>query len=123
MATVNYITYELLDSEAIVVAWGPMGDDDVGNAYEGVLLADRSIQTVAGVGGWGGATFTMQGDNVGPIGSDFTWQTLNDLQGTALTMTTNGLKGIAEMTRRMRPKTSGGAGTEVYAYMFVKRVG
>jgi hypothetical protein len=74
---------------------------DVGAALELPGWADRSVQ-ITGTFGTGG-TCLIEGSNDGT-----NYATLNNLQGSALSLTAAGIKGVAEITRYIRPRISAG---------------
>ena len=89
--------------------WEAMGDDDVGAALDpnggGINFADKTVQAV---GTWGSATFVLQGSNDGVV-----WFTLDDPLGDVISQTVDGLAPVLENPLYIRPKTSGGTGTDV----------
>jgi hypothetical protein len=91
---------------SIVYQWTPMTNSgsDVGSALELPGWADRSVQ-ITGTFGTGG-TCLIEGSNDGT-----NYATLNNLQGSALSLTAAGIKGVAEITRYIRPRISAGDGT------------
>ena len=91
--------------------WETVGDADQGIPAPAETFTDRSVQAV---GTWDSATLVLQGSNDGT-----NWTTLDDLQGNAISMTADGLVGIAEPTKFIRPSTSGGQGsTDIDVYVF-----
>lgn len=90
------------------------GDDGVPAAYP--EYSDRSVQ-VAGT--FGGATVVIEGSNDG-----VNWSTLRDPQGSSLSLTSAGLKGVVEMSAAIRPRVTGGDGTTALTVsMFFRRTG
>lgn len=91
---------------SIIYQWSSLTNDtsDVGAALELPGWADRSVQ-ITGTFGAGG-TCVIEGSNDGT-----NYVTLNNLQGSALSLTSATVKGIAEITRYIRPRISGGDGT------------
>ena len=89
--------------------WDAMGDDDTGDALDpdggGMSFADKTVQAS---GTWASATVVIQGSN-----DNVTWFTLNDPGGTALSFTADAIKVILENPLYIRPKSSGGSGTDV----------
>lgn len=77
---------------------------DTYEAIEDPARADRSVQVFGAVGaaGFNGCTVTIQGSNDGT-----NWATLTDPQGVAITFTASGFKQITEVSRFIRPSTSG----------------
>lgn len=76
--------------------------------------ADRSVQ-VAGTFGAGG-TLLIEGSNDGT-----NWATLNNVQGTALSITAAGIKQVAEVTTQVRARVSAGDGTTSLNVAFLLR--
>lgn len=99
--------------DGFVVTWSDMADADVGQALAGYGSPDRCVQ-VAGT--FDGATVAVQGSNDGT-----NWETLRDPLGNALTFTAEGLRGVLEVPRYVRPEVSGGgASTDVNVVLFVR---
>jgi len=84
--------------------WTALANGDTGAPFEIPGAADRSVQ-IGGTFGAGG-TCVIEGSNDG-----VTYFTLNNIQGTALSATSAALKGVAEITRYIRPRVSAGDGT------------
>ena len=113
MATISLQTPERTQGHRTFF-WEEMGDADTGIHLASETFSDRSVQAL---GTFDSATVTVQGSNDGT-----TWATLNDLQGSAATLTAAGLIGIAEMTRYIRVITSGGQGStdlDVYLHCII----
>lgn len=88
--------------------------DTVGSAVQLWGAADRSVHVV---GTFGSATVVLQGSN-----DNSNWVTLTDPLGAAISFTTTGLKQVSEITRYIRPSTSGGDGTQdVDVYVLARR--
>lgn len=85
-----------------VITWAAMGNADTGVAIEMPGSSDRSVQFS---GTFGTATVVLQGSNDGT-----NWVTLTDPQGNAISKTAASIEMIAELTRYIRPVTSGGGG-------------
>ena len=102
--------------EAHVITWPLLtAANAAGVAIEMPGSFYRSVQFD---GTWDSATAVLQGSNDGT-----TWFTLNDLQGSAISKTGNALEGIAELTRYVRPSTSGGGGSQsLYCRILLKKV-
>jgi hypothetical protein len=84
----------------------------VGDSLEMTAWSDRSVQFV---GTFDSATVVLQGSNDGT-----TWVTLTDPQGNAISKTAAGLEAISELTRYVRPSTSGGGGSQdIDVYLLV----
>jgi hypothetical protein len=76
----------------------------VGDSLEMTAWSDRSVQFV---GTFDSATAVLQGSNDGT-----NWATLTDPQGNAISKTSAGLEAISELTRYIRPSTSGGGASQ-----------
>lgn len=88
--------------ESHVITWASMGDSDTGESVEMPGSSDRSVQFS---GTFGTATVVLQGSNDGA-----NWATLTDPQGNAISKTSASIEMITELTRYIRPVTSGGGG-------------
>lgn len=76
--------------------------------------ADRCVQVT---GTWGaGGSISVEGSNDGS-----NWATLNNAQGTAATLTANGIKQIVEVPRYARVRVTAGDGTTNLVASFVLR--
>jgi hypothetical protein len=89
---------------AYKVSWASIANSDNGTAVELYGSADRSVQ-ITGTFGAGG-TIVIEGSNDGT-----NYVTLYNLQASALSFTAAGLKGVAEITRYIRPRVTAGDGT------------
>lgn len=114
MADVNAVLYPSTDKKYLRVLWEAITTTNtagVGTALP--AFPDRSIQVLGNFGTAG--AITIQGSNDGGT----TWATLNDLFGNALTFTSAGIKGVAELTAMIRPTLSAGSGAvdlDVYGF-------
>jgi hypothetical protein len=90
----------------IIYSWASMTNatSDVGAALELPGWADRSVQITGTFGASG--TCVIEGSNDGT-----NYVTLNNLQGSALSLGSATIKGIAEITRYVRPRITNGDGT------------
>lgn len=95
-----------------IVSWAAMGNADTGTEVQMSGASDRSVQIE---GTFGGATVVIQGSNDGT-----NWQSLTDPQGNAISTTAAKLEQISELTRYVRPSTSGGVGTSVNVTLLLK---
>lgn len=87
----------------------------VGAPFEAPEYADISVQIVANT--VGGATCVIEGSNDGT-----NYGTLNNAQGTALSVSaTTAPKQIIERPRYIRPRISGGGGTEDWTITLIAR--
>ncbi len=109
MATIAIVADGKLMKGVHQFSWIAMGDDDVGaplsDAHGGPVFSDK---TVALTGTWLSATIVIQGSN-----DNVTWFTLADPQGNVLSFGSDGMETILENPRYIRPKSSGGSGTDV----------
>lgn len=116
MATITPTITKVTDpgvTDVYLATWAAMGNADTGTAVPMTGAADRSVQVE---GTFGSATVTIQGSNDGT-----NYQTLTDPQGNALTWTSaNRLEAILELTRYIRPVTSGGTGTVIAVNLLLK---
>lgn len=99
--------------ESRLISWASMGDADTGEALE---ILNGSVRSVQIAGTFGSATVVLEGSLDGS-----NYITLNDLQGSAISKTAAGLEGVAELTRYVRPKTSGGTGTSITVTVLVRK--
>lgn len=100
-------------ADSFVAVWENATDADTLVPIELGAYSDRSMQ----VGGtFDGATVTGAGSNDGA-----TYATLSDLQGTALSFTAAGLKGIAEATRYFKPVITGGTAESVDIHVYARK--
>ena len=86
--------------------WVELGNGDTGEIISLPKHSDRSIQVLGTFGA--GGTCTIQGTN---MDASETWATLNDPQGSALTVTTAKIETILENTYKIRPNITAGDGT------------
>lgn len=91
------------DDTAIVATWTGLASGDDGSPLQHAPWSDRSVQ-VSGTFGAGG-TLVLEGSNDGT-----NWAVLNDAFGTALNITTAGIKQITQAALYMRPRVQGGDG-------------
>lgn len=113
MATItNTITKVKPYADTFLAVWESLGNADTGTSIEMVQGSDKSVQVV---GTFGGATVSLQGSNDG-----VNYITLTDPQGNALAFTTQSLEAVVEHTRYVRVITTGGTGTSVSVYLFLK---
>lgn len=116
MATITATMAKVNDGgmfDVYLASWVAMGNADTGTAVAMSGASDRSVQIE---GTYGGATVSFQGSNDGT-----NYQILTDPQGNALTWTSsNRLEQISELTRFVRPITSGGTGTSLTVTLLLK---
>ena len=94
------------------ITWEGVGNADVGAP---AAMAGGSDRSVTMTGTFGSATVVLQGSNDGT-----NWFTLTDPQGSAISKTSAAMEGIVELTRFIRPSSSGGTGTDVDVIVLVK---
>jgi hypothetical protein len=92
------------DGSVKLLTWASMANGDDGTPMASPEYADLCVQ-VSGTFGAGG-TILWEGSN-----DNSTWATLNNVQGTALSLTAAAIKQIAERPLWIRPRVSGGDGT------------
>ena len=100
-------------AQSFLAAWQGLSSGDVGQAIDYVGHADRTVQIV---GTFGGATVTLEGSLDGT-----NWATLNDAQGSPISMTSSGIEAVTEMVLYTRPKVVGGTGVSVTALLMMRR--
>jgi hypothetical protein len=104
MAVVQFTGSKIGKSSALCT-WSALATGDTGTPLLNAEKSDRSVQ----VGGtFGGSTTVIEGSNDG-----VTYFTLTDPAGAALSFTVAGLKQILQVTKYIRPSTSGGAAVVV----------
>lgn len=117
MATVNASTFTDLqgDGSVVLFQFTPLTTTNADSApIDFCQWADRCVQ-VAGTFGAGG-TVVIEGSNDGS-----NYVTLNNAQGTALSLTGAGLKQIVEIPRYARARVTAGDGTTSLTVTFVLR--
>lgn len=92
-------------------SWAALAAGDDGTAIELPNWPDRSVQIR---GTFGGTTITIQGSNEA---TPTTWATLTQPGGAPLSFTAAGLAQVVEITRWIRPLSTGGAGVAVTVEM------
>jgi len=99
-----------------IVTWAALTSADaVGSSVEMPGSSDRSVQIT---GTFDSATVVLQGSNDGT-----NWVTLTDPQGNAISKTAAALEMVQELTRYIRPSTSGGGASQnVNVIMLLKKV-
>ena len=88
----------------VAILWGGLANGDSGEPVSLAEFSDRSVQ-IGGTLGTGGIVL-IEGSNDG-----VTYYTLHDIFGTALSATSLGLSGVAEITKWIRARVSAGDGT------------
>lgn len=98
-----------------IITWEAMGDADTGTSIEMPGSSDRSVQIA---GDFDSATVVLEGSNDGT-----NWSTLTDPQGNAISKSAAAIEMITELTRYIRPVTSGGAGSaDIDVTVLLKKV-
>lgn len=95
-----------------IATWTSMGDADTGLPVAMAGGSDRSVQFT---GTFASATVVLQGSNDGS-----NYVTLTDPQGNTISKTAAGIEQISELTRYVRPVTSGGSGAAVTVSLLIK---
>lgn len=101
------------ESRTFIASWvlGP-GDDGEPIRYSGAV--ERTVQIF---GTFGGATVAIEGTlELTPT----TWLPITDVQGDAISATSNKLETITELVRHIRPKVTGGSGTSVTVLLMMR---
>lgn len=108
-------TVTILTGGAVLVTWASMANGDTGQPVSYPAHADKSVQ-VEGTFGTGGSV-AVQGSNDGT-----NYRALNDLGGTAIAVTADGIKGVGENTQYVQPAVTAGDGTtSITVTMLLKR--
>jgi hypothetical protein len=115
MATVTPTVTDISkDGTVIMITWALTSANADGAPAEWCSFADR---TATFTGTWGGATAALEGSNDGT-----NWLPLADVQGTAITATSNKIEMAVELTRFVRPNlTTAGSGAAVSATLLMRR--
>lgn len=92
-----------------IVRWALANADD----GVGVVTAPFADKTVTITGTFGGATVVVQGSNDSTDGTDGTWITLVDPQGTGISKTSAAIEAILENPLWIRATSSGGSGSAI----------
>lgn len=116
MATISTVVVDR-QRLALLYKWTPLtqSGSDVGEAVETPGYGDKAVQLIGtlSVGG----QVTIEGSDDGT-----TWATLTDPLGNTLVMSALGTKQIAELTRYVRPKVTGGDGsTSLTAFLYCRK--
>lgn len=115
MATITAIITRVPENpsgDTWIATWPAMGNADTGTS---VAMSGSSDRTVHITGTFGSATVVFQGSNDGT-----NWVTLADPQGNTLSKTSASIEAVLELTRYVRPVTSGGTGTAVDVILLMK---
>lgn len=115
MATITPTIVPVTDpgvKSVYIVTWAAIGDADTCTAVPMSGASDRSVQIT---GTFGAATILLQGSN---DGTNFV--VLTDPQGNAISKTTAAIEQISEITRYIKPSTSGGTGSAITVTVLLK---
>lgn len=97
---------------AWMVFWDGLVKGDTGSPLEMPARADRSVQII---GTFDSATVTLKGSNDGT-----NYVTLDDNEGTAISLTSAGLVGVRDPVRYIRPEVSGSGGSaDIDVYLLI----
>lgn len=95
-----------------IATWAAIGDADTCTPIPMSGASDRSVQ----IGGtFGSATIVIQGSNDGT-----NYLPVTDPQGNAISKTSAAIEQILELTRFIKPTTSGGTGSSVTVTVLLK---
>lgn len=111
--SVTPVEGDLYARGVVLVQWVGIGDSDTCVAAQVLDFADRSVQ-IAGT--FGAATIKLQGSNDGTNYADLT-----DPQGNAISKTTAAIEAVMELTRYMKPVTSGGTGSAITVTVLARK--
>lgn len=115
MATITPTVVRVGDggvTNVYVATWAAIGDSDTCTAIQMCGAADRSVQIT---GTFGSATILLQGSNDGT-----NYATLTDPQGNVISKTSAAIEQIEELTRYIKPSTSGGTGSAITVSVLLK---
>ena len=93
------------------VLWETVTENDTCTAVELGPHSDRSAQIT---GTFGSGNVSIEGSNDGT-----NYEILDDLGGTAITLSAAGLQGVGPLTRYIRPRTPTGTSVDVDVTVFV----
>lgn len=92
------------DGSALAVVWTPLTNADTCRAFQAPAYSARSIQAS---GTFGSATVVLNGSNTGT-----NFFGLNNLAGSAVSITSEAIKQCQDTVRYYQPAFSGGDGTQ-----------
>lgn len=95
-----------------IATWAAIGDADTCTAIPMSGAADRSVQIT---GTFGSATIDIQGSNDGT-----NYAVLTDPQGNTISKTSASLEQIMELTRYIKPVTTGGSSSSTTVSLLLK---
>lgn len=93
---------DVQDGSVLMVTWTGVTEADSFGPFRNSKFYPMSMQVTGTIGG---ATVILNGSNDGT-----NYVALNDMSGSAISFTSNGLKTIRERTLYIQPATSGGSG-------------
>ena len=101
------------------VLWETLTEnDEVGRSISIPGASDRAVQVL---GTAGGATVLIEGSNVLVPSQDSDWFTLHDENGDLLSFVSIGIgHAISENSLHLRPRLTGGSGTDVDVIIFFR---
>lgn len=114
MATIDFIKPVTENTQIVVVSWVNLQNGDDGQSYPHGWYADRTVQ-VFGTFGAGGKLI-VEGSIDGA-----TWAQLHDAFGNNAEFTAAGVALIAEITRYVRVRVTGGDGSTNLTAMMIGR--
>ena len=93
------------------ILWEALGDADDG---EPQIIGEQPDGSIQFVGTFASATVVLEGTNDGT-----NWITLRDDIGSSISLTSGDLKMFLQRVWKVRPRTSGGSGTDIDAYLIL----
>jgi len=112
MATITSTKQEA-EGGGYVVTWANVTEADVCAPVAFGGAPDRSVQVV---GTFGGATIGVHGSNDGT-----NFSALTDPQGNDIEITAAKIEAVSELTRYIKPVTSGGSSSSVTIIVFMRK--
>lgn len=115
MATITPTIVPVSDpgvTRVYLATWASIGDADTCTAVPMSGASDRSVQIT---GTFGGATIVVQGSNDGT-----NYAPLTDPQGNAISKTSAAIEQISEISRFVKPTTSGGTSSAITVSLLLK---
>ena len=97
----------------VEITWDALGSNDDGASVQVASHADKTVQVT---GTFSTATVALQGSN-----DNTNWATLNDLDGTGISVTVASLVGVRENPLYIRPLLSGGGSPTIKVVLIAKR--
>ena len=93
------------DDTALIVTWGPMANGDTAVGFPQAQMSERTVQVKGTFGAGGNVNFS--GSNDGGT----TYSVLQDDFGTAMAITTAGIRRCNAVAQLVAPQVSAGDGT------------